>query len=333
MGDGMSGISHVAVIGGGAWGTALAATTARKDLPTTLYARDAQTVSAIRETGENPRYLPGVRLPSGIEASTNSAIALEGAEAVLLVVPAQTLRGVLQTLRPALPAGAPLVLCSKGIEQDTGLFASDVVHAELGAWPLAVLSGPSFASDVARGLPTAVTLAAESDTLAESLAAALSSQTFRVYASSDVLGVEAGGALKNVLAIAAGAVAGRGLGASAQAAIVTRGFVELRRLGEALGARPETLMGLSGLGDLVLTCASSQSRNFSYGVALGEGRDLSGLKLAEGVHSAAIAARLARERGIEAPIIETVAAILHGGLSLDAAIEALLSRPLKREEA
>ncbi|RYE83446.1 MAG: NAD(P)H-dependent glycerol-3-phosphate dehydrogenase, partial [Hyphomicrobiales bacterium] len=209
--------------------------------------------------------------------------------------------------------------------------ASAVLARHLPAETLGVLSGPSFAADVARGLPTAVTIAATDAGLADDLARRLSTETFRGYAATDVLGVEAGGALKNILAIAAGMVAGNGLGASAGAAIVTRGFVELRRLGEALGAQPETLMGLSGLGDLVLTCSGSQSRNFAYGAALGRGDDLTGLKLAEGVHSAGIAARLAEERGIDAPIIFTVAAILSGSMTVEDAVRELLARPLKRE--
>lgn len=321
----------IAVIGGGAWGTALAALQARAERPTVLYARDPQTVDAIRTTHRNEAYLPGISLPECLAATANIAEALAGADLVLLVVPAQSLDAIAPTLARHLSPGTPVVLCAKGIERSTGAFASEVLARHLPAETIGVLSGPSFAADVARGLPTAVTVAAADARLADDLAHRLSTETFRCYAATDMLGVEAGGALKNVLAIAAGAVAGRGLGASAGAAIVTRGFVELRRLGEALGARPETLMGLSGLGDLVLTCSGSQSRNFAYGEALGRGEDLGGLKLAEGVYSADIAARLAAERGIEAPIIGTVAAILAGDMSVEAAVRALLGRPLKRE--
>ncbi|MFD2236484.1 NAD(P)H-dependent glycerol-3-phosphate dehydrogenase [Aureimonas populi] len=323
---------RLTVIGGGAWGTALASVYARKGFATTLYARDEATAESVNEAHENPRYLPGIALPDALRASTVLSISVESADLILLVVPAQTLRAVACDIRPFLEPGVPLVLCAKGIERETGLFASHVVAQELPEAPLAVLSGPSFAQDVAAGLPTAVTLAAEEGDLAEELSRTLSADTFRIYASTDMLGVEAGGALKNVLALAAGAVSGRGLGASALAALVTRGLSELRRLGEALGARPETLTGLSGLGDLVLTCSSAQSRNFAYGQALGRGEDVSGLKLAEGVHSAAIAARLAREKDIEAPIVQTVAAILEGRLSVDEAIGRLMARPLKREE-
>jgi glycerol-3-phosphate dehydrogenase (NAD(P)+) len=325
-------MSRVAVIGGGAWGTALASVTARKGLPTRLYARDPETVEAVNVRHENARYLPGIALPPSLTATAALGQAVEGADIVLMVVPAQTLRGVTEELAPLLSPHAPLVLCSKGIEASTGAFGSAIVGEVRPGGPVAVLSGPSFAHDVAANLPTAVTLACADAGQAEELAATLSSPSLRIYASDDVTGVEAGGALKNVLALAAGAVAGRGLGASAQAAIVTRGLSELRRLGLALGARPETLMGLSGLGDLVLTCGSAQSRNFAYGMALGRGDDLRALKLAEGVHSAGVAGRLAREVGVEAPIVEAVAAILAGSLSLDAAIEGLLSRPLRREE-
>lgn len=322
---------RIAVIGGGAWGTALAALEARAGRRTVLYARDADTVRAIGATRRNERYLPGIALPEDLEATADLGEALGLASLVLLVVPAQALSDVAGDLARHRPAGAPVVLCAKGIERRTGRFASGILAEAIDPADIAVLSGPSFAADVARGLPTAVTIAAEDAGLADDLARRLSTESFRGYASTDVRGVEAGGALKNVLAIAAGAVAGRGLGASAGAAMVTRGFVELRRLGEALGARPETLMGLSGLGDLVLTSAGAQSRNFAYGAALGRGESVAGLKLAEGVHSAGVAARLAEERGIDAPIIRTVAAVLAGDLSVDAAVRDLLARPLRRE--
>ena len=322
---------RISVIGGGAWGTALAALEARAGRPTVLYGRDPQTVDAIRTTRRNEAYLPGIALPENLAVTADLAEALRGADLVLVVVPAQNLAALAPDLSRHLAPGTPVVLCAKGIERETGAFASAVLARHLPAETLGVLSGPSFAADVARGLPTAVTIAASDAALADDLSRRLSTETFRGYAATDVLGVEAGGALKNILAIAAGVVSGSGLGASAGAAIVTRGFVELRRLGEALGARPETLMGLSGLGDLVLTCSGSQSRNFAYGAALGRGDDLTGLKLAEGVHSAGIAARLAEERGIDAPIIFTVAAILSGSMTVEAAVRDLLARPLKRE--
>lgn len=321
---------RVTVLGGGAWGTALALAMLRAGHSVRLYARDPQTVAAIGR-GENPRYLPGIAIAPGIEATSDIETALAGADCVLAVTPAQSLRATLAAAKDHMPDGIPLVLCAKGIERDTGALLSAIVEEILPRNPVAALSGPSFATDVARGLPTAVVVAARDEMLAADLAARFSAENLRCYSSSDLIGVEIGGALKNVFAIAAGAVTGAGLGASAQAAMVTRGFVELRRIGAAFGARPETLMGLSGLGDLLLTCSSAQSRNFAYGLALGQGKTLSGLPLAEGVPTAAIAARIAVGRGIDAPIISAVAAILDGKVTIDQAVTALMTRPLKTE--
>ncbi|TIP00074.1 MAG: NAD(P)H-dependent glycerol-3-phosphate dehydrogenase [Mesorhizobium sp.] len=321
---------RVAVLGGGAWGTALALAMLRAGHDVRLYARDTETVSAIAR-GENPRYLPGISIAPGIAATSDMAAALDNADCVLAVTPAQSLRAVLAQAKNHVPAGAPLVLCAKGIERDTGALLSTIVEECLPKNPVAALSGPSFASDVARGLPTAVVVAAREAELAAELAARFSVENLRCYSSDDLIGVEIGGALKNVFAIAAGAVTGAGLGASAQAAMVTRGFVELRRIGAAFGAKPETLMGLSGLGDLLLSCSSAQSRNFAYGLALGQGKPLAGLPLAEGVPTAGIAARIAAERGIEAPIISAVAAILDGKITIGKAVTALMTRPLKIE--
>jgi glycerol-3-phosphate dehydrogenase (NAD(P)+) len=321
---------HVGVLGGGAWGTALALAMLRAGHSVQLYARDEETVAAIRR-GENSRYLPGVRIEPGIIATSDIGAALDGVDCVLAVTPAQSLRAVLAQAAGHVPGGVPLVLCAKGIERGTGALLSSIVEESLPRNPVAALSGPSFASDVARGLPTAVVVAAREAELATDLAARFSAQNLRCYSSDDLIGVEIGGALKNVFAIAAGAVTGAGLGASAQAAMVTRGFVELRRIGAAFGAKPETLMGLSGLGDLLLTCSSSQSRNFAYGLALGQGKRLTGLPLAEGVPTAGIAARIAVERGVEAPIIAAVAAILDGKVTIGQAVTALMTRPLKTE--
>lgn len=321
---------RVAVLGGGAWGTALALAMLRAGHDVRLYARDADTVAAIARS-ENPRYLPGIKIAPGIAATSDIAASLDGADCVLVVTPAQSLRAVLAQANNHVPAGIPLVLCAKGIERDTGALLSTIVEESLPSNPVAALSGPSFASDVARGLPTAVVVAAREAELAAELAARFSAENLRCYSSDDLIGVEIGGALKNVFAIAAGAVTGAGLGASAQAAMVTRGFVELRRIGAAFGARPETLMGLSGLGDLLLTCSSAQSRNFAYGLALGQGKPLAGLPLAEGVPTAGIAARIAAERGIEAPIISAVAAILDEKITIGQAVTALMTRPLKTE--
>ncbi|MGX5843335.1 NAD(P)H-dependent glycerol-3-phosphate dehydrogenase [Mesorhizobium sp. ArgA1] len=321
---------RVAVLGGGAWGTALALAMLRAGHDVRLYARDEETVAAVRG-GENPRYLPGIAIEPGIAATSDIGAALADADCVLAVAPAQALRAMLTTAKPHMPRGVPLVLCAKGIERDTGALLSAIVADILLQTPVAALSGPSFATDVARGLPTAVVVAARDETLAAELAARFSAQNLRCYSSDDLIGVEIGGALKNVFAIAAGAVTGAGLGASAQAAMVTRGFVELRRIGAAFGARPETLMGLSGLGDLLLTCSSAQSRNFAYGLALGQGKPLAGLPLAEGVPTAAIAARIATERDIDAPIIAAVSAILDGTITIRQAVTALMTRPLKTE--
>lgn len=321
----------VTVVGGGAWGTALALTAARAGHETRLWARDAETVRAIVERRENPRYLPGIRFDEPIDATGKLDRALDGVDCVLVATPAQSLRQMLAALREQVTPNVPLVLCAKGIERETGRLMSDIAAEILPESPVAALSGPSFAADVARGLPTAVTVAADAADRASQLAEFLSAPHFRCYSSDDLIGVEVGGALKNVMAIATGAAAGAGLGASAQAALVTRGFVELRRIAESLGARPETLFGLSGLGDLVLTCSSPQSRNFAYGMALGRGESLDDRPLAEGVATAGIAARIARERGIAAPITNAVEAILAGRMSINQAVEALMSRPLKSE--
>jgi glycerol-3-phosphate dehydrogenase (NAD(P)+) len=296
-----------------------------------LWARDAETVCAINERRENARYLPDIPLDEDLAATGDLAGAVREADCVLAVVPAQAMRGLIGRLAAPLRAGVPIVLCAKGIERDTGKLLSEIVAELLPDNPIGALSGPSFAADVARGLPTAVTVAAESPDLAAGLAGLLSAPALRCYSSSDLIGVEVGGALKNVLAIAAGAAAGAGLGASAQAALVTRGFVELRRVGAAFGAEPETLMGLAGLGDLILTCGSAQSRNFAYGIALGRSESLEGRPLAEGVATAGIAARLAHEKGVEAPIIAMVDRLLRGEMTIEGAVAALLSRPLKHE--
>lgn len=327
----MSGTISIAVLGGGAWGTALACTARGGGHDLRLWARDGATVEAINERRENPRYLPGLKLAEGIKATTDLREALQGADLVLAATPAQALRDMLLEAAGAMPRDIPVMLCAKGIEQKTGRLLSEVVEEILPDNPIAALSGPSFATDVACGLPTAVVVAARDGDLAARLAAHLSAPQFRCYSSDDLVGVEIGGALKNVLAIAAGAVIGSGFGASAQAAMVTRGFVELRRLGAAFGAQPETLMGLSGLGDLVLTCGSGQSRNFAYGLALGKGENLAGRPLAEGVATAGIAAKIARERGIEAPIVDAVDRILAGEIAIRDAVAELMSRPLKSE--
>ncbi len=329
-------IGAVSIIGGGAWGTALAQTLAVGGKAVTLWAREPEVVDDIAVRRVNRTFLPGVALDPAIKP-TNDLAATTTADVVLLVAPAQHTRGVLAELARRLPADTPIVMCAKGIEQASGKLMAEVVGEMLPSAPFAVLSGPSFAADVARGLPAALTLACRSETMGRDLAAALSSRQMRLYWSSDVIGAELGGAVKNVLAIAAGIVEGRGLGASAHAAIVTRGFAELRRFGEAMGARPETLLGLSGLGDLVLTCGSPQSRNMSLGRALGEGKalaDILGSRAAvtEGVYTAAAVVRLAREQRVDMPIAEAVLAIIEGRQTVDDAVAALMQRPLKAED-
>ncbi|MGJ4901877.1 NAD(P)H-dependent glycerol-3-phosphate dehydrogenase [Bradyrhizobium sp. HKCCYLRH2060] len=320
----------ISIIGAGAWGTALAAVAARAGRDVTLYARDADHAARIASARENPR-LPGIPLADSIAVTADLARAAR-ADAVLIVVPAQHLRGAVMHLAPLLRPGTPLIACAKGIEHGTHKFMTEVIaEAAPNAIP-AILSGPSFADDVARGLPTAVTLAARDEPLAAALVQALGSPTFRPYHATDVRGVEIGGAAKNVLAIAAGIVAGRQLGASALAALTTRGFAELVRLGRAYGARSETLTGLSGLGDLILTCAGPQSRNFAAGLALGRGEPLPAGKLAEGQYTAPVLVELATSRGVEMPVALAVAAILAGSVTIDAAIEALMLRPFKAEE-
>jgi glycerol-3-phosphate dehydrogenase (NAD(P)+) len=320
---------HIAVLGAGAWGTALANLAAQSGHAVTLWARDPQKAAAMQQSGENPR-LPGARLHESI-AVTGTLADAAGAEAILLAVPAQALRSVASALNKL--AGTPMIACAKGIERGSHKFMTEVIaEAAPNATP-AILSGPSFAADVARGLPTAVTLAAGDEATAAALARALGSPAFRLYHSTDMRGVEIGGAAKNVLAIAAGIVVGRGLGASAAAALTTRGFAELSRFGQSLGARTETLTGLAGLGDLILTCSSPQSRNFSLGVALGQGRPdaLRGDKLAEGAATAPVLVEMAKEKNIEMPIAAAVAAVLDGRLSVDQATESLLTRPLRAE--
>ncbi|XBQ17544.1 MAG: NAD(P)H-dependent glycerol-3-phosphate dehydrogenase [Oceanicaulis sp.] len=328
-------MQSIAVIGAGAWGTALAQTAAAAGRAVTLWAREAEVAEAVNGARENTVFLPGVRLHDRVRATTDIAQAGE-AEAVLLVTPAQHVRATLKALRPHARDTLPIVLCAKGFEQSTLALMTDVLAEELPQARAAVLSGPSFAIDVAKGLPTAVTLACADKALGEDLMAAIGSPGFRPYWTDDLVGAEAGGAVKNVLAIAAGIVEGRELGRSAHAALIARGFAEMSRLGEALGGRRETLAGLCGLGDLVLTCSSPQSRNMSCGLALGRGEALSDIlgarkAVTEGVATAPAVVDLAKKHGVDMPICEAVAAVLAGEMRVDAAIEALLARPFKSE--
>jgi glycerol-3-phosphate dehydrogenase (NAD(P)+) len=323
-------IERIAVLGGGAWGTALAEAAGRAGRKVSLWEFDAANAQSLAQKRES-KFLPGFKISDAIDVIHDlGAIA----DAILLVVPAQATRVVAKQLSSTLAGGTPIVVCAKGIERGTHAFMTEIVRECAPKATPAILSGPSFAADVARGLPTAVTLACEDGAMARDLAYALGSPTFRPYHSTDVRGVEIGGAAKNVLAIAAGIVAGRELGASAQAAMITRGFAELMRFGRAYGAKPETLTGLSGLGDLVLTSSSPQSRNHSLGVALAKGEAVATAahgKLAEGAFTAPVLLEMARDKNIEMPISEAIAGVLDGRLSVDGAIESLLTRPFKAE--
>ena len=321
----------IGVIGGGAWGTALAQVAARGGAPVTLWARESEVVGAINDAPENTRFLAGVALSPSIRA-TSALADLADCDALLVVVPAQHVRAVLTET----PGGkTPLVLCAKGIEAGTRLLVGEVARALHPAAPIAVLSGPTFAHEVAAGLPTAVTLACADPAIGAALADRLAGPNFRPYASDDVIGAEIGGAVKNVLAIACGVVEGAGLGQNARAALIARGFAEMTRFGVARGAQIETLSGLSGLGDLVLTCSSTASRNFSLGLGLGQGKravDLLSdrLTVAEGAFTAPVLREAAAEAGVDMPVVEAVCALLDGA-EVQAVIGALLARPLTRE--
>ena len=323
----------IGVIGGGAWGTALAQVAANAGHQARLWAREADVVSAINERHENPLFLKGARLSPEVVAGHDIAW-VGAADAVLVVTPAQHMRGVLADLPRR---GQPLVLCSKGIEAGTLLPLHEVAREVVPGSPVAVLSGPTFAHEVAAGLPTAVTLAAEDAALAAHLAGLIAQPRFRPYASDDVIGAEIGGAVKNVLAIACGVVEGAGLGQNARAALIARGFAEMTRFGLARGARAETLAGLSGLGDLVLTCSSTSSRNFSLGVGIGRGEaaaELLGnrLTVAEGAHTAPVLRDAAAAAGVEMPITAAVCRLL-AGAEVRGVIDDLLARPLRGEGA
>jgi len=328
-------LQTVGVVGGGAWGTALCVSARRAGRDAMLWAYEPETVAEINQQHRNSLYLPGAKLDPAIRATAKLGD-VAACDLVLMVTPAQELRAIADELAPHMRTDQPLVIGAKGIEQSTGQLLSQVVAEMLPQVRTAVLSGPSFAAEIARGLPAALTLATGSEAHGRALAHALSHASFRCYWSDDVAGAEIGGALKNVYAIAAGIVAGKKLGASAHAALVTRGFAEMVRFGATLGARRETMTGLSGLGDLILTCGSPQSRNMSLGVALGEGRILAEVlkarhSVTEGVYTAGAVVEMAAARGIDMPIAQAVHAVISGLATIDEAIEALLARPLRSE--
>ena len=327
---------RIGVIGAGAWGTALTTVARHQDREVVIWARETVVADAINTEHRNTMFLPDTLLDEEIRATTVLTEAC-AADAVLLVVPGQFLRGVCETLSAAWPKGVPAVVCAKGIEEETCALMTEVVEETLPDAPLAVLSGPTFAAEVAKGLPTAVTLACADDGVAAALMEALGSAMFRTYRSTDLIGAEIGGAVKNVLAIACGIVTGREFGSNARAALITRGLVEMLRLGRAKGAQAETLSGLCGLGDLVLTCSSEQSRNMSLGAALGRGERLDDImaarrSVAEGVFNARAVVKLARNLGIEMPISAAVNAILHEDAPIEDEIRKLLARPLGDEQ-
>jgi glycerol-3-phosphate dehydrogenase (NAD(P)+) len=323
---------RLGVIGGGAWGTALAQVGAGEGRDVLLWAREPEVVEGINKHHENAVFLPNRMLDPGIRA-TGELTDLADCDALLVVTPAQHMRSVLE----AAPSDdKPLILCSKGIEEASGALLHRVASEARSGAPIAVLSGPTFAHEVAAGLPTAVTLATEDQALAEALRDRISRPTFRIYLSDDVAGAEIGGAVKNVLAIACGVVDGKGLGQNARAALIGRGFAEMTRFGLANGARRETLTGLSGLGDLVLTCSSTSSRNFSLGKGIGEGRSPAELMrdrktVAEGAFTAPVLARLAEQMGIDMPVVAAVDKLLSGRAGVDQVLQELLARPPRPE--
>jgi glycerol-3-phosphate dehydrogenase (NAD(P)+) len=328
----MIGIRSIGILGAGAFGTALANVLVRAAHTVALYDSDTAVLEEINDKLTNTKRLPGIP----IEPAVTVAHSLQDAaahDALLIAVPTQDLRTLCMEIAPFVANGTPLIACSKGIERDTGKFVTEVIAELVPQSRRAILSGPSFAIDVAKGLPAAVTIAAAEDGLAATLAETLSFKNFRLYHSTDVRGVEIGGAAKNVLAIAGGIVAGRNLGASAQAALITRGFAELSRFGRAYGAKPETLMGLSGLGDLILTASTPQSRNFALGLAIGRGENIAPNvgALAEGAFTAPILVELARRKNVDMPVAEAVDAVLAGRAEVKEAIEQLMARPIKAE--
>lgn len=325
----------ISVIGAGSWGTALAQTLASKGTPITLWTRNVEQARKINSTHKNEKCLPGINLNPNIKATTDIDYAAQS-KILLIVTPAQTVRETLSNIKPHVSAETSIILCAKGIELDTGKFMSDISQEILSRNTYAILTGPNFAHEIASGLPAATTLACADANTAIKLQEDLSSKTFRAYLTDDIIGAQIAGALKNVIAIACGIAHGRKLGESARASLVTRGMAEIARLGLSMGARYETFMGLSGIGDLMLTCSSIQSRNFSLGTELGQNKTLRTIlqerrAVTEGVHTAKAAFNLAQKHNIDMPVISTVHKCLNEGLNIDEAIEDMLNRPLKKE--
>lgn len=330
-------MKKIGIIGGGAWGTALAQTQAVNGNAALLWAREEDVVSSINSSHENKSFLPGITLHDNLRA-TASLGDVAKSDILLLVPPAQHLRATLESLKASIDENTPVVICAKGVEINTGVLMSQVAEDVLPNAKIAILSGPTFAAEIARGLPSAVTLAMKDKTESEKLAADLSSRALRMYAADDIIGAQIGGAVKNVIAIACGVIEGKKLGDSARAALVTRGLAEMARLGAAMGAKRETLMGMCGVGDMILTCSSMQSRNFSLGVALGQGRALEDVlgernSVTEGVHTAKALAVMAKNHAVEMPISQSLNACLSEGANIEDMIERMLDRPVKSEAA
>ena len=325
----------IGIIGGGAWGTALGQNFANAGKDVLIWAREEEVVSSINNNHENTLFLAGVKLHENIKATGSLSVAAR-ADVLLIVTPAQHLRATLEAMKADLSETKPIVICAKGVEINSGLMLSQIASEAAPKSPLAVLTGPTFAAEIARGLPSAVTLAMKDKSEAEKLAEVLNTRSLRMYASDDIIGAQIGGAVKNVIAIACGVIEGKKLGDSARAALVTRGLAEIARLGSALGAKKETLMGMCGVGDLILTCSSMQSRNFSLGYALGQGESLESIlakrnSVTEGVHTAKALAVMAKNNAVEMPISEAMNACLSEGASVDKIIEKMLDRPVKAE--
>ena len=323
---------NICVLGAGAFGSALACVSIRAGHDTRLWARSGDVCNEVNTKQTNSQYLGSLKLEPGILATSDINEALSGANFVLFAIPTQNLGGVLAAMPVNAAQEASLVSCAKGIDQKTGLLPSDLIVKAFANARVGALSGPSFASDIVQNLPTAVTVAGNTSELSAELARHFSAGSFRCYASDDLKGVQLGGALKNVLAIAVGASRGMGLGPSAEAALIARGFAEIRRVAIKLGAERETLSGLSGLGDLAMCCSSTQSRNFTYGIAMGRNESRENLPLAEGAYTASIALEIAQREGVDTPIIAAVVDVLEARVTVSEAVEHLLLRPLKREE-
>ena len=331
-------MANIGVIGAGAWGTALACISRRAGNNVALWALESEVVDAVNAERRNPIYLPDITLDEGIMATGNHAKAVNNSDLILSVVPSQFFRNVAQEIAQHIPASTPIVLCSKGIENNTGALMTEIAEEFFPALPILVLAGPSFARETVAGTPTAVAVAGDDAALCQKITEMIGTSHFRPYPMDDPVGAEIGGAVKNVLAIACGIVTGRDLGDNTRAALITRGLYEMALLGVAKGAHARTFMGLSGLGDLTLTCNGPQSRNMSLGIALGKGRALEKIlaernSVAEGVQTAPAIVKLARELSLELPIIEAVYQVLHKGADIDTTIHGLLNRPFTPEFA